>query len=71
MGTVQSHLAIRCALCEFSPGLKSRVSYHTEGHFATLTTAMDQSSDHTKVTWTLSGVPVGMEDEINRNLNGY
>ena len=41
------------------------------GHYATLTTTLDQSTDHTKVTWQLSGVPAGMEDEIHRNINGY
>ncbi|KAK7694055.1 hypothetical protein QCA50_003631 [Cerrena zonata] len=41
------------------------------GHAATLTTSLDQSSDSTKVTWTLQGVPTGMEDEITRNLQGY
>lgn len=42
-----------------------------EGHFATLTTTLDQGSDHTKVMWSLAGVPLGMEDEITRNINGY
>lgn len=41
------------------------------GHFATLTTTFNQSSDSTKVTFTLVGVPVGMGDEIKRNLEGY
>jgi len=41
------------------------------GHFASLTTTFDQSSDSTKVTWTMTGVPVGMEDEIKYNLQGY
>ncbi|KAJ8594292.1 hypothetical protein M405DRAFT_872204 [Rhizopogon salebrosus TDB-379] len=41
------------------------------GHFATLTTTFAQSSDSTKVTFNLSGVPTGMEDEITRNLEGY
>lgn len=41
------------------------------GHFATLTTAFEQSSDSTKVRFTLDGVPKGMEDEITRNLEGY
>ncbi len=40
-------------------------------HTATLTTTLDQSEDSTKVTFTLSGVPLGMEDEIKRNLEGY
>ncbi|KAI0780398.1 activator of Hsp90 ATPase [Trametes elegans] len=41
------------------------------GHFATLTTTLDQGSDSTKVTWSIEGVPLGMEDEITRNLQGY
>ncbi|KAL1937632.1 hypothetical protein VTO73DRAFT_13018 [Trametes versicolor] len=40
-------------------------------HFATLTTTLDQGSDSTKVTWSLKGVPLGMEEEITRNLQGY
>ncbi|KAH9848864.1 activator of Hsp90 ATPase [Lenzites betulinus] len=42
-----------------------------DGHFATLKTTFDQGSDSTKVTWHLSGVPLGMEEEITRNLQGY
>jgi len=41
------------------------------GHFACLTTTFEQSSDSTKVTWTMTGVPVGSEDEIKYNLQGY
>ncbi|KAF9014168.1 activator of Hsp90 ATPase [Cyathus striatus] len=41
------------------------------GHDATLTTTLDQSSDSTKVTFHLSGVPLGMQDEIKRNIEGY
>ncbi|KAI0807928.1 activator of Hsp90 ATPase [Fomes fomentarius] len=40
-------------------------------HFATLTTTLEQGSDSTKVAWRLDGVPLGMEEEITRNLNGY
>ncbi|KAG6335480.1 hypothetical protein ID866_3608 [Astraeus odoratus] len=40
-------------------------------HAATLTIALEQSSDSTTVTFTLEGVPKGMEDEIERNLEGY
>ncbi|KAG7448287.1 uncharacterized protein BT62DRAFT_890232 [Guyanagaster necrorhizus] len=40
-------------------------------HTATLTTTLDQSDDSTKITFTLSGVPLGMEDEIKRNIEGY
>ncbi|KAF8479290.1 activator of Hsp90 ATPase [Russula ochroleuca] len=42
-----------------------------EGHAATLTTVLEQSTDSTKVTFTLDGVPTGMEDETRRNLEGY
>ncbi|EGN95743.1 hypothetical protein SERLA73DRAFT_60426 [Serpula lacrymans var. lacrymans S7.3] len=41
------------------------------GHSATLTTTLDQSSDSTKITFALDGVPSGLEDEITRNLEGY
>jgi activator of HSP90 ATPase len=41
------------------------------GHSALLTTALEQATDSTKVTFTLGGVPTGMEDEIRRNLEGY
>jgi len=40
-------------------------------HVATLTTVFEQSTDSTKVTFTLDGVPTGMEDETRRNLEGY
>ncbi|KAG6854581.1 hypothetical protein C0991_004917 [Blastosporella zonata] len=42
-----------------------------EGHFATLTTTLEQSSDSTKVVFSLAGVPTGMEEGIKRNLEGY
>ncbi|CDO70015.1 hypothetical protein BN946_scf184354.g17 [Trametes cinnabarina] len=42
-----------------------------EGHVATLTTTLEQGSDSTKVTWALDGVPLGMEEEITRNIQGY
>jgi len=41
------------------------------GHEATLTTSLVQSSDSTKVTFALAGVPTGMQDEIKRNIEGY
>ncbi|KZT34712.1 hypothetical protein SISSUDRAFT_1052399 [Sistotremastrum suecicum HHB10207 ss-3] len=41
------------------------------GHDATLTTTLDQSSDSTKITWNLVGVPKGQEDETERNIQGY
>jgi len=41
------------------------------GHFGTMTFAFNQSSDSTKLTLTLEGVPTGMEDEIRRNVEGY
>jgi len=42
-----------------------------QDHFATLTTTLKQAEDSTTVTFTLDGVPTGMEDEITRNLQGY
>lgn len=41
------------------------------GHSATMTIDLDQSTDSTKATFTLSGVPLGIEDEIKRNIEGY
>jgi len=41
------------------------------GHEATLTTSFTQSSDSTKLVYTLAGVPTGQEDELRRNLEGY
>ncbi|KAJ3866789.1 activator of Hsp90 ATPase [Lentinula novae-zelandiae] len=41
------------------------------GHTGTLTTTLAQSSDSTKITLSLAGVPLGMEDEIKKNLEGY
>ncbi|PAV23969.1 activator of Hsp90 ATPase [Pyrrhoderma noxium] len=41
------------------------------GHAATLTFSFDQSSESTKLTISLDGVPKGMEEEIKRNLEGY
>ncbi|KAI5123374.1 hypothetical protein M0805_001795 [Coniferiporia weirii] len=40
-------------------------------HLATLTTALEQSSDSTKLTLSLDGVPSGLEDEMKRNMEGY
>ncbi|KAF8998308.1 hypothetical protein BDZ89DRAFT_1148156 [Hymenopellis radicata] len=40
-------------------------------HTAQLTTTLVQGSDSTKVTFTLAGVPLGIQDEIQRNLEGY
>ncbi|KAK2466650.1 hypothetical protein APHAL10511_000908 [Amanita phalloides] len=42
-----------------------------EGHSGTLTTTFQQSSDSTKVVFTLNGVPIGMQNEIRHNLEGY
>lgn len=41
------------------------------GHIGTLTTTIAQSTDSTKVTFSLDGVPSGLEDEIKRNIEGY
>jgi activator of HSP90 ATPase len=40
-------------------------------HYATLTTELDQQEDSTKLVFTLKGVPKGIEDEIERNIEGY
>jgi hypothetical protein len=55
------------------PGISSSDtrSWLYTGHAATLTTVLDQATDSTKVTFTLDGVPKGMEDETRRNLEGY
>ncbi|KAF7986656.1 hypothetical protein HWV62_26492 [Athelia sp. TMB] len=42
-----------------------------EGHNGTLTTTLVQSTDSTKVTFSLEGVPKGREEEIKTNLEGY
>jgi len=42
-----------------------------DDHYATLTTELDQQEDSTKLVFTLRGVPKGMEDEIERNIEGY
>ncbi|KAF9469372.1 activator of Hsp90 ATPase [Collybia nuda] len=41
------------------------------GHIGTLTTTIAQSTDSTQVTFSLAGVPTGLEDEIKRNIEGY
>jgi len=41
------------------------------GHDGTLTTTLDQTTDATHVTFSLAGVPTGLEDEIKRNIEGY
>jgi len=41
------------------------------GHDAILTTTLNQSTETTKLTFSLVGVPLGMQDEIKRNLEGY
>jgi len=41
------------------------------GHYAQLRTTFDQGSDSTEVKFSLSGVPVGMENELESNLEGY
>lgn len=40
-------------------------------HNATLTTTLNEKVDSTTMTLSLNGVPLGMEDEIKRNLEGY
>ncbi|PPQ72111.1 hypothetical protein CVT24_002422 [Panaeolus cyanescens] len=41
------------------------------GHEATFTTTLDQGSDSTKVKFSLAGVPLGMEEELKKNIEGY
>lgn len=41
------------------------------GHSATLTVSFFQESDSTKVVLNMDGVPKGMEEEIERNIEGY
>ena len=41
------------------------------GHEAVHTIRFDQGNDSTKVTFSLAGVPTGLEDELRRNLEGY
>ncbi|KAF8992454.1 hypothetical protein BDQ17DRAFT_1253906, partial [Cyathus striatus] len=41
------------------------------GHNAMLTTTLNQSSDLTKVMFHLSSVPLGMQDKIKQNIEGY
>jgi len=41
------------------------------GHDAILTTTLNQSTETTKVIFSLVGVPLGMQEEIKRNLEGY
>ncbi|SCV69539.1 BQ2448_2559 [Microbotryum intermedium] len=43
----------------------------TEGYFGTLETTLHQGSASTTLTLRLSGVPVGKEDEAERNLTSY
>ena len=71
MGTVEPNMAFRYTLfaVRVLGSFADRLAFLD--HFAKLTTTLDQGSDSTKVTWTLEGVPLGMEEEINRNLNGY
>ncbi|KAH8917891.1 hypothetical protein BT69DRAFT_1268502 [Atractiella rhizophila] len=42
-----------------------------EGHFGELTTILSQGSDSTTLTLRLSKVPVGKEDEAERNLDAF
>ncbi len=40
-------------------------------HTATLTSRFAQSADSTKLTLSLEGVPVGLQDETKQNIEGY
>lgn len=67
--------------CQLQPGLQvssNSVSSESQAqitlrkeHSAILTITLDQSTDSTKMTLSLDGVPTGMQDEIKRNLEGY
>jgi activator of HSP90 ATPase len=41
------------------------------GHSGTLTITLAQSFDSTQVTFSLSGVPTGLEDTIKQNIEQY
>lgn len=42
-----------------------------EGHFGELEMSLQQGSTSTTLVLRLTGIPVGMEDASERNLNGY
>jgi activator of HSP90 ATPase len=42
-----------------------------QGHSGTLTTSLEQSFDSTQVTFSLAGVPAGLEDTIKQNIEQY
>ncbi|KAL4077224.1 activator of Hsp90 ATPase [Scleroderma yunnanense] len=68
---------VRGKYISVTPGKQIRQTWSVQSptwppeHEATLTIMLEQSSDSTTVTFTLDGVPKGMEDEIERNLEGY
>jgi hypothetical protein len=41
------------------------------GHFGTLTVLLDQGNDSTVLTLKLDGVPVGKEEETEKNLEAF
>lgn len=51
--------------------MTNNISPTNLGHAGTLTITFDQGADSTRVVFKLSGVPNGLEDEINQNLRGY
>lgn len=55
----------------FQKCITSLIHSYTKEHSAILTITLDQSTDSTKMTLSLDGVPTGMQDEIKRNLEGY
>ena len=55
----------------FNLFLVSNPSVLCVDHFATLIATFEESGDSTKLTLTLDGVPVGTEDDIRRNIEGY
>ena len=40
-------------------------------HYGTMTITFNQDSDSTNVEMTLTGVPKGKEEEVERGLEGY
>lgn len=50
---------------------KWRTATWPEGHHGVLTTTLTQSDDSTRLELTLSGVPVGEEDQAEQGLETY
>ena len=68
MDIVVSHMARRWVRVNVLYSVDDRQHL---GHSATLTTTLEQSSDSTKVVFVMEGVPIGMKDEIQGNIERY